>query len=311
MIVVLILMVGLGVAIGGFFWLGDKTQFRPEIRDALGMISDGKADQVWQESSYLLRRTMNVDAFVDMGARMNETLGRFQKITDVMEVSRATSRAGKVGQVVCELAFDWGVTTGTFAFHRDPEEDRWRLVGIDVEIPAPLREKARNLEHQFERVRAPDEVLFALDKILGEIAAGRSRQVWLESSAPFRESVGLDKFVDRNRDLEDKLGKFVRVLTIISSGLHPDKDKAKVNALLEYEKTRTNGLFAFVKVDDTWQLSFYKPLVPEPVLPARTPNASGAPFVPPDIGTDLGTIEDEDDDDGGSGVDPDEGGGAD
>lgn len=310
MIVLLILMGGLGVAIGGFFWFGDKTQFRPEIREALGMISEGKADQVWQKSSYLLRRTMNVEAFVDMGARMNETLGKFEKITDVMDVSRADSRAGKVGQVVCELQFEQGVTTGTFGFHRDPEENRWRLVGIDVEIPAPLREKARDLEHQFERVRAPDEVLFALQKILEEIAAGRSRQVWLASSEPFRESRSLPDFVALNRDLEDKLGKYVRVLTIISSGLHPDKRQAKVNALIEYEKVRTNGLFSFAKVDDTWQLTFYKPLVPEPVLPAREPNASGAPFVPPQIDGDLGAIEDDDDDDGVI-IDPDRGGGAD
>lgn len=308
MVVVLILMGGLVAAIGGFFWLGDKTQFRPEVREALGAISEGRADEVWRDSSYLLRRSMNLDAFSDMGARMNETLGTFERITDVLEVSRSTSRAGKVGQVVCELQFAHGVTTGTFAFHRGPDDDRWRLLGIDVIIPAPRQQRARELEHQFERVRAPDEVLFALSRILREIRDGDSRRVWEDSAQPFRESVSAEKFVELNRDLENELGKFVRVLTIISSGLHPDKDKAKVNALIEYEKTRTNGLFSFVKVDDTWQLSFYKPLVPEPVFPGREPGVFGEPFVPPDISGDLGAIEDGEE---GGEVDPDEAGGAD
>jgi hypothetical protein len=252
---------------------------------------------------------MNVDAFADMGSRMNETLGRFEKITDVLEVSRSSSRAGKVGQVVVELKFELGVTTGTFAFHRDPEDKQWRLLGIDVVIPEPRLARAEELEYDFDRVRAPDEVLFALEGILAEIRDGNARRVWDASSELFRESVSAEKFAEINRDLEGKLGKFVRVLTIISSGIHPDKDRAKINVLLEYEKVRTNGLFSFVKIDDAWQLSFYKPLVPEPVLPAREPGASGEPFEPPDIGGDLGAIED--DDDGELTVDPDPAGGAD
>ena len=227
----------------------------------------------------MLRRSMNLDAFVDLGERMNETLGAFLRITDVLEVKRGSSRAGKVGQVIVELEFDRGLTTGTFSFHRVKKE--WKLVGIDVVIPEPKREQASKLEYEFDRIRAPDEVLFALTEILEDLREGKVEQVWERSAEPFRESSSLDRFVAINRDLDDKLGKFERVLMVISSGLHPNKEIAKVNVLLEYEKMRTNGLFTFRKVADDWQLSFYKPLVPEPVLPAREPNASGEPFVPP------------------------------
>lgn len=292
-IVVLVLMAGMVGAIAGYFWLGDKTQFRPEIREVLSRVSDGHAVDVWKDSSYLLRRTINQDAFVDMAGRMNHTLGKFVRITDVKDVSRSDSLAGKVGEVVVELEFENGVTIGTFGFHHGKDKgDRWRLVGMRVDIPKDLQAKADKLEREFERTRAPDEVLFKLSEILAQIRDGHARKVWRESAEPFRNSVSEDKFVALTKDYEEKLGRFVKVLTIISSGLHPAKDRAKVNALIEFEKTRTNGLFAFVKVGGEWQLSFFKPLVPEPVIPGRMPGASGEAPAPAPRPPDLGAIED-------------------
>jgi hypothetical protein len=293
-IVILILMGGTVGVIAGFFWLGEKFQFRGEIRAALTRIGEGRADEVWRDSSYLLQRTINEDAFVDMGARMNRTLGSFVRITDVVEVIRTDSLAGEVSEVIAELEFQNGETVGTFGFHRSSEPDApWRLVGIRVDIPEPLQAAAADLEKEDERIRAPDEVLFKLDEILASIRDGKARQVWKEAAEPFRASVSAEKFVALNRDLEASLGKFVRVLTVISSGLHPAKDRAKLNVLIEYEKQRTSGLFAFVKVGDDWQLSFFKPLVPEPVIPGRAPVAGAdEPGIPRRPQGDLGSIRD-------------------
>lgn len=292
LIVVAVLLAVIGGVVGVYFWLGDKTQFRPQVRAVLTKMSDGNAAEVWRESSYFFRRSMNQDAFEDMAARLDETLGDFVRITDIIDVQRGKSLGGKIGEVIAELEFERGTTKGTFGFHHGKDKT-WRLVGISVEIPPPLQAKADALEREFERIRAPDEVVAKVSEILGRIRDGDAVGVWRQASKTFRDSISATRFAELNKTNEAELGKFVRVLTVISSGLHPAKDRAKVNVLIEFERVRTNGLFSFNKADDgEWRLSFFKPLIPEPVISGRSPAATEPSSQRP-LPTDLGAIADD------------------
>ena len=293
LIVVLALIAVVAAVIFAFFYFGDRTQFRQPVRKVLTQVSDGKADEVWRDSSYFFQRSMNQDAFEDMATRLDETLGRFVSITDVIDVQRGKSLGGKIGEVTVELEFERGLTEGTFGFHRGKDKT-WRLIGMSVVIPEELRAKAEALETEYERIRAPDDVVRAVTDILTQIREGKATEVWRESSKPFRDSISSERFMALNKTNEAELGKFVRVLTVISSGLHPARDHAKVDVLIEFEKARTNGLFRFRKGDDgVWRLSFFKPLIPEPVISGRVPGATSTPATPARLPDDFGAIRDD------------------
>ncbi len=289
-IVVLVLMAVVGAVIVGFFWIGDKTQFRPQVRSVLTQLNEGEAEEVWRESSYFFQRSINQDAFQDMVSRLGETLGKFERISEIIEVHRGKSLGGKIGEVVAELEFENGITQGTFGFHRGKDKT-WRLVGMSVTIPPDLEAKADKLEREFERIRAPDEVVGKVSEILTEIRSGGADEVWRQAAKPFKESINVTRFGELAKKNEEELGKFVRVLTVSSSGLHPAKDHAKVSVLVEFEKVRTNGQFRFRKGDDdAWRLSFFKLLIPEPVISGRVPQTN--PAAPAGIPTTPGAVSD-------------------
>ena len=266
-IVVVLLVAIVAAVIIGFFWSGDKTQFRPQIRAVMAELNAGKSEQVYKDSSYFFKRTLNQDAFVDMTSRLSETLGPFIRITDIIEVSRSKSLAGRVGEVTCMVEFREAVTEATFGFHRGKDK-KWRLLLMSVNIPEALAAKAAALEVSFDRIHAPRPVIEKVSEILGDIRDGKSDEVWQQASKPFRDAISSERFAELNASYEEQLGKFTRVL-MVESGQHPNKTKAKVDAVIEYEKVRTQGQFTFIKFDNKWQLSFFRPLIPEPVVGER------------------------------------------
>ncbi len=266
-IVVALLLAIVAAVIVGFVGLGNKTQFRPQIRALMTQLNNGKAADVYKQSSYFFRRTLNQDAFVDMASRIDETLGKFVRITDLLDVSHSKSLAGRVGEVTCIAQFEAATTKAVFSFHWG-KDNQWRLLGLDITIPESLQAKAAALKVSFDRIHAPPEVIEKVSEILIDIRDGKTDKVWSEASKPFRDSISAERFAELNANYEEQLGKFTRVL-MVESGLHPSKNKAKVDAVIEYEKVRTQGQFTFIKFEDTWQLSFFRPLIPEPAISKR------------------------------------------
>jgi hypothetical protein len=105
------------------------------------------------------------------------------------------------------------------------------------------------------------------------------RQPAREVAKSFREAVDLPRFTRLITGQQAVLGKFVRVMAIITSSQNLARTRARVDALLEFERGMTTGRLEFVRVpagvsereptapETGWQLSTFKIVVPEPVMP--------------------------------------------
>jgi hypothetical protein len=282
----IVMLVLMGATVGvlmAVFAVEARREYRSEVTEILEKLVPGDADEdevrrraiaVWEESSHLLREAMLRDRFVDMVDRLNRTMGSFRSILKVVRVEEGRSVLGRTVRVDLELEFERAKTTGEVSLHRGAEPE-WRLLGLRVAIPEPLRAKADALEVQYERVRAPDEVLDLTFAILERIRDGHGRSVYEEASDQFRESVtSAERFEELLASQKQALGDFKRVLAVISSAQKSDRSRARVFVLLEFEEEKTTGTFEFIKAPedprgDAWLLAFYKIIIPQPLLPTR------------------------------------------
>ena len=77
-----------------------------------------------------------------------------------------------------------------------------------------------------------------------------------------------------------EMGNFIRVLAVISSAQNANKDRARVHALLQYEKAKTTGTFEFMHIGTEWKLYGFKVVVPEPLVPTDPSILPAVPFTP-------------------------------
>ena len=259
-----LLVLGVAAVAGVVFLSGDYRQerlFKKRAEAVMELLRDGKAQQVYDEASSRFQQTLLIDKFVDLVDRMNGTLGPFVRAGEVTDIDRAASVAGMIAGIQLELQFDSGETMGKLSFHRGPD-GVWRLLGLSVEIPPELEKKASALESQEERVRAPKEVETLVQTILQDVREGRADQVHEGASPVFKGSVTLEEFKGVLQSHRAELGNFVRVLGIISSAQSPDRDRARVQAVLEYERGKTTGTFEFMRLDAAWRLLGFKVVIP-------------------------------------------------
>jgi hypothetical protein len=234
-----------------------ERELRATAERVLIELRDGEAEKVYEASSPHFQQTLLVDKFVDLVKRMNATLGRFERVKDVIDIDLAASIAGMTGRAELELEFENGTTTGHFSLHR-ADDGEWRLLGFGVDIPSDLETKAAALEAQEERLRAPDEVIDLVHSILEGVREGRAAEVHEGASPAFKGAVTVEEFKGVVLSDQAGLGNFLRVLAIVSSAMSPNRDRARVQALLEYEKAKTTGTFEFMRVHGAWRLLSFK-----------------------------------------------------
>jgi hypothetical protein len=261
----LVILVLGSVAVAGVAFLsGEYRQeraFQREAERVLVQLSDGSAEDVYENASPRFQQTLIVDKFVDLVARMRATLGRFVRVTDVIDVEPAVGVAGMTARVVLELEFERGTTIGALSFHR-AADGAWRLLGFGVETPATLQPKAAALEVQAQRQGAPPEVIALVHSMLQGVREGRISEVHDAASPVFKGTVSIEGFQAMLQSHHAQLGNFVRVLGVVSSARNPDRDRARVQAILEYERGKTTGTFEFIQVDGDWRLLNFKIPIP-------------------------------------------------
>lgn len=263
-IVVLLLLAGAGVAAFLFLRESPKSRaFRLEAENLFVALRDGKAEDVYEQASFHFQQTLLLEKFEDLTQRMNATLGKFQRVVEVVDVDQSASVVGMTARVELELEFEQAITDGEVSFHRGGD-GAWKLLGLNVHIPPELETRANELERQYERVRAPDEVIAKVHAILAGIRDGKEAEVHAAASPAF---VSLEDFRKTLASQRAELGPFVAVLAIVSSAQNADKDRAVVQALLQYEKVKTTGNFKFMKVEGDWRLLGFKVVVPSLDLP--------------------------------------------
>lgn len=259
-----ILVLGSAAVAGVAFLSGEYRQeraFKREAERVLAQLSDGSAEDVYEQASPRLQQTLIVDRFLEQVARMRATLGRFVRVADVIDVEPAVGVAGMTARVVLELDFERGTTIGALSFHR-ARDGAWRLLGFGVEIPVALQPRAAALEAQAQRQGAPPEVIALVHSVLQGVREGRISEVHDAASPVFKGTVSIQAFQTMLQSHRAQLGNFVRVLGVVSSARSPDLDRARVQAILEYEKGKTTGTFEFIQVDGDWRLLNFKIVIP-------------------------------------------------
>lgn len=266
---------GAAIALGMF----DRTvSHRDQVTAVLTQLGDGRAGQVYDDASPAFRRTTVRDKFLSLAGQIQSTLGKFESLGPI-EDSRptATDDGGDTVRVIAPMVFEHGATRGEVSLIQDG--DQWRLLGLSIEIPKSLRAKAEALRTDYDQVKAPPEVLERASAVLQQSFAGDAAVVHAASARSFREAVDLARFTRLIAGQQAVLGKFVRVMAIISSSQNLARTRSRVDALLEFERGMTTGRLEFVRVpagaserepaapETDWQLGTFKIVVPEPVMP--------------------------------------------
>jgi len=256
-----------------------STEFRTKVEEVYDLLNKGKAEKVYEEASFRFKQTLLVDKFVDMVDQMQKTLGEFKGVVDVIEVDRAATVAGMTARVQLELEFELATTLGEMSFHRD-RKGEWRLLGMSVQIPEDRKTAADEAERDYERLKAPDEVIEQFNKILDAVREGKAADIHQLAAPSFREGRTVESFQHLLDSHRSEMGNFIRVLAVISSAQNADKDRARVHALLQYEKAKTTGTFEFMHIGTEWKLYGFKVVVPEPLVPADPSILPAVPFTP-------------------------------
>lgn len=255
------------------------SEFRPRVEAVFHRLDKGEAEEVYDGASFRFKQTLLVDKFVDMVDQMHQTLGTFVRVADVIDVDRAVTVAGMTARVQLELEFVHATTTGEMSFHRD-RRGEWKLLGMSVQIPPPLQDAAAAAQREDRRLKAPDEVIQQFNRILDAVREGKAAEIHGWASPSFQQSRTVESFQHLLDAHRAEMGNFVQVLAVISSAQNADKDRARVHALLQYEKAKTTGTFEFMRIGGEWKLYGFKVVVPEPLLPPEPAGAAPEPAPP-------------------------------
>jgi hypothetical protein len=275
----LLLVALAAIAIWFFFFRETRSSadFRKRVEDVFAELEkdDKSIEAVYNGASFRFKQTLLVDKFVDMVHQMHETLGKFVEVSEVLDVDRANTVAGMTARVQLELEFEKASTTGEMSFHRD-RAGKWRLLGMSVQIPKDLEDEAEEAKRDYKRLKAPDEVIEQFNQILDAVREGKAADIYQRAAPSFREGRNVESFQHLLDSHRSEMGNFVRVLAVISSAQNDDHDRARVQALLEYEKAKTTGTFEFMRIGAEWKLYRFVVVVPEPLLPPEPPGPPDA-----------------------------------
>lgn len=236
--------------------------------DAAGKAAAAK--HAYDNASFLFQEASLLTSFVDRADRLTEVLGTFEEIEKVKEVETLDTIRGKTARIVYSVRFSHVTTTAELSYLRGGENrDTWKLLGFTIRVPSFLEGKTQSIDSEYDRIKAPAEVLQLVDETLLAIDEGKGAEIRAQASPPFQQSTtdkGFAISLERHRR---ELGPFKRRLTIHSSGQNAKKDRARVHVLLQFEKAKTSGNFEFIKTQGTWRLLHLKVLIPEPLFPVR------------------------------------------
>ncbi len=284
----LYLAVAAGLALGALSWSGafeDQYDFRKESRAVLKNLTSGDeaAKAAYNDAAFLFQEASLPTSFVDRLDRLTQVLGKFDAIVAVEEVETLDSIRGKTARIQYLVRFKLEgernsetVTTPVELSYlqsagKKGEEPRWRLLGFNVSVPARLESKVKMIDSEYDRIKAPAEVVELVDQTLLAIENGEGKAVRAQASKPFQESTTEERFSATLERYRKELGPYKRRLKIHSSGQNSAKDRARVHVLLQFEKAKTSGNFEFIKRGGEWRLLHLKILIPEPFFPTNQP----------------------------------------
>lgn len=238
--------------------------FRPRAEELLIALREGQAAEVYQQSSERFQEVVHQDSFVDNMADLNRTLGRFKEITAVVATETNRGPGGRTGRVDLRLEFEHAPTKGSISFRW--EDQQWKLLGLSIEVPETLFQSASTAEARHARVQGnAKELTLLVSAILLRAFNGDIEGVWRDAAPNFTP---LDAFTRTVEDQKRTLGGFLRVLSVTSARISPDRSGSSVDVVVQFEHASIKGSFNFTKIDGVWRMWSYKLLLPLPAVPS-------------------------------------------
>jgi hypothetical protein len=285
---VAILAIAAGAAWSIVRRLESGYRYREEVTAVLRELASGdpaKVEALYRDAAPRFKQSTIVDGFLELGDRVEQTLGGFREVVDITEVERASTVAGATTRVRVEAAFAKARVDAEVSFLADAVAaggtPRQRLLGVTIAIPEANQELARLVERS-PLGPAPADAVAVVRAVAELLREGRVGAEAPAAGAPAIEPA----VVAELRAAHPELGGFVGLVEIIASAQGAAKDRARVQALLAYQRQRTTATFTLARRDARWALVDVALDVPAPVAtrsgppPAPDPRGDDAPDPP-------------------------------
>ncbi|HEX2690408.1 MAG TPA: hypothetical protein VHN14_27525, partial [Kofleriaceae bacterium] len=247
----------------------DTPDFRPIAERILVDLGKGSIDEVYEQASPRFQEMVRKERFIDDMTDLSETVGKFREITAANDSLVTTGPSGRVGRVSLTVRHDKVTCRVSISLHYD--QDRWKLLGIGVELPPELKITQAQREARVKACKDPMDIKHcdvhqAADAILQQLKDGHADQVWDNATPVFQKQEQRDKFIQLQLEHLVALGNYRRIIAVTEAKVIGGTS-ATFDTLAEFDKASgvraVFGLFRRGK-HDPWKLRSFKIVLPMP-----------------------------------------------
>ncbi|HEX4417335.1 MAG TPA: hypothetical protein VH165_05520 [Kofleriaceae bacterium] len=251
----------------------DTPDFRPNAEHILVQLSQGSPgsiDEVYEQASPRFQEMVRKDHFSDDMTDLLQTVGKFREIASVNDSLVTSGPGGRVGRVGLTVAYENATCKVSVSLHYD--QDRWKLLGIGVELPPELKISQAQREARVKACKDPMDLKHcdvhqAADAILQRLEDGHADQVWDDATPVFQKQEPKAKFVQLQLGHMAALGNYRRIIAVSEAKVGIDGTSATFDTLAEFDKASgVRAVFAFYRRSKSspWKLRSFKVVLPMP-----------------------------------------------
>jgi hypothetical protein len=261
----------------------DTPDFRPNAERILVDLSKGAIDEIYEQASPRFQEMVRKERFIDDMTDLTETVGKFREITAINDSLVTTGPTGRIGRVSVTAAYEKATCKVAVSLHYD--QDRWKLLGLGVELPAELKISQAQREERVKACKDPMDLKHcdvhqAADAVLSRLKEGHADHVWEDASPVFQKQEKKDKFVQLQLEHLVALGNYRRIIAV-SEAKVIGGTSVTFDALAEFDKASgVRTVFGFFRRSklDPWRLRSFKIVLP---MPRGAEDAADKPLGPP------------------------------
>jgi X-X-X-Leu-X-X-Gly heptad repeat protein len=247
----------------------DTPDFRPNAERILVGLSKGEIDEVYEQASPRFQEMVRKERFSDDMTDMTQTVGKFREITAVNDSLVTTGPTGRTGRVALTVKYEKATCKVAVSLHYD--QDRWKLLGIGIDLPPELTISQAQREDRVKACKDPMDIKHcdvhqAADAVLHLIRDGRADQVWDSATTVFQKQESKAKFVQLQLEHLLQLGSYRRIIAV-SEAKVIGGTLATFDTLAEFDKASgVRAVFGFYRRSrlDPWKLRSFKVVLPMP-----------------------------------------------